>query len=96
MSNAILEYMAAGKAIVATAVGGTPNLIADGTHGLLVPSGDAGRLAEAISRLLTDSALAQRLGDAARRRVWQHYSREAMVRRFEEYYQRLAATAQRS
>src|SRR5581483_3720513 len=54
MSNAILEYMAAGRAIIATAVGATPDLIEDGIHGLLVPPNDADRLAEAIRRLLLD------------------------------------------
>jgi glycosyltransferase involved in cell wall biosynthesis len=92
MSNAILEYMAAGRAIVATSVGATPDLIEEGTHGLLVPPGDADRLAEAIERLLRDPALAQRLGEAARQRACDRYSREAMVQRFEDYYQRLADT----
>jgi glycosyltransferase involved in cell wall biosynthesis len=86
MSNALLEYMAAGRAIVATAVGATPALLVDGVHGLLVPPGDPQKLAEAIKRLLDDRELAQQLGAAARRRVWERYSREAMVRRFEEFY----------
>jgi glycosyltransferase involved in cell wall biosynthesis len=86
MSNAILEYMAAGRAIVATAVGGTLRLIEDGVHGLLVPPGDPGRLALAVERLLRDRALAARLGAAARRRAQERYSREAMVRRFERFY----------
>jgi glycosyltransferase involved in cell wall biosynthesis len=86
MSNALLEYMAAGRAVVATAVGGNVRLIEDGVSGLLVPPGDAPRLAAAIGRLLSDSALAARLGAAARQRVEEHYSRPAMVRRFETYY----------
>jgi glycosyltransferase involved in cell wall biosynthesis len=86
MSNAILEYMAAGRAIVATAVGGTLRLIDDGVHGLLVPPGDARQLAQAIERLLRDRDLAVRLGTAARRRAQERYSREAMVRRFENFY----------
>ncbi|HTU91284.1 MAG TPA: glycosyltransferase [Gemmataceae bacterium] len=86
MSNALLEYMAAGRAIVSTHVGATPELIADGVHGLLVPPGDAEKLAEAIGRLLADRELAQRLSAAARKRAWERYSREAMVRRFEEFY----------
>jgi glycosyltransferase involved in cell wall biosynthesis len=96
MSNALLEYMAAGKAIVATAVGGNPRLIDDGVHGLLVPSEDPGALATAISRLLSDADLATQLGLAARRRVEERYSREAMVRRFELFYWRLMGSIRRS
>lgn len=86
MSNALLEYMAAGRAVVATTVGAAPVLIEDGVHGLLVPPGDAQKLADGIERLLDDRELAQRLGAAARRRVWEQYGREAMIRRFEEFY----------
>jgi glycosyltransferase involved in cell wall biosynthesis len=86
MSNALLEYMAAGRAVVATTVGAAPVLIEDGVHGLLAPPGDAQKLADGIERLLDDRELAQRLGAAARRRVWEQYGREAMIRRFEEFY----------
>lgn len=86
MSNALLEYMAAGRAVVATAVGGNVRLIEDGVNGLLVPPGEPMRLAAAISRLLSDPALAARLGAAARRRAEERYSRAAMVRRFEAFY----------
>jgi len=87
MSNALLEYMAAGRAIVATAVGENVRLIADGDNGLLVPPDDATRLAAAIGRLLSDPPLAMRLGAAAHQRVEERYSRQAMVRRFEAFYQ---------
>jgi glycosyltransferase involved in cell wall biosynthesis len=86
MPNAVLEYMAAGRAVVATAVGGTAGLIRDGVHGLLVPPGEPTALARAIDRLLRDPALAARLGAAARRHVAERYSRQAMVRRFEDFY----------
>jgi glycosyltransferase involved in cell wall biosynthesis len=86
MSNALLEYMAAGRPIVATAVGAATELIADSEHGLLVPPGDAGMLAAAIGRLIDDRDLARRLGAAARRRALECYGREAMVRRFEDFY----------
>jgi len=86
MSNALLEYMAAGRAIVATAVGAAPELIDDGVHGLLVPPRDAARLANAIARLLDDRELARRLGEAARRRALECFSRAAMMRRFEDFY----------
>lgn len=90
MPNAVLEYMAAGRPIVATAVGDTPCLIEDEVHGLLVPPGDPGQLAGAIGRLLADPGLAARLGAAARRRAEERYSREAMVRRFEDFFLGLA------
>jgi glycosyltransferase involved in cell wall biosynthesis len=92
MSNALLEYMAAGRPIVATVVGAAAELIEDGVHGLLVPPGDAARLASAIGRLLDDRGLARRLGEAARRRARERYSREAMVRRFEDFYEGLFAS----
>lgn len=91
MSNALLEYMAAGRAIVASAVGGNVRLIEDGVSGLLVPPGDADRLAAAVGRLLADPALAAGLGAEARKRVEQRHGRPAMVRRFEEFYRGLAS-----
>src|SRR5262249_4735618 len=91
MSNALLEYMAAGRPVVATPVGATPEVIEDGVHGLLVQPGDPEALAAAIGRLLSDLALASRLGAAARARARGRYGREAMVRRFEEFYTRLIA-----
>jgi glycosyltransferase involved in cell wall biosynthesis len=89
MSNALLEYMAACKPIVATRVGGNTSLIEDGVHGLLVEPENPGEVAKCLSRLLDDRNLARRLGEAARRRVEHNYSREAMVRRFEIFYENL-------
>ncbi len=89
MSNALLESMAAGRAVVATAVGANPELVRDGEHGLIVPPGDDSALAEAIGRLLADPPLAARLGAAARRRVEAEYGRDAMRRRFEDFYRDL-------
>jgi glycosyltransferase involved in cell wall biosynthesis len=95
MSNALLEYMASGRAIVATAVGGNVELIQNGVTGLLVTPGDAHSLATAITRLLEDGGLAARLGAAARRRATTRYSREAMVRRFEDFYVELLSSEPR-
>jgi glycosyltransferase involved in cell wall biosynthesis len=89
MSNAVLEYMAAGRPIVATAVGGNLELIEDGVTGLLVRPGEPHGLATAITRLLENRDLASRLGAAARRRAAARYSREAMVQRFEDFYVQL-------
>jgi glycosyltransferase involved in cell wall biosynthesis len=90
MSNALLEYMAAARPIVATDVGAARDLIVDGVHGLLVPPKDPGALAKAIARLLCDPGLARRLGEAARCRAQQKFSRTAMVRRFESFYDSLS------
>jgi L-malate glycosyltransferase len=95
MSNALLEYMAAGKAIVATAVGGNVQLITEELHGLLAPPEDPDRLATAIRRLLDDAELAERLGGAARLLVEERYCREAMMRRFEDFYECLMADCER-
>jgi glycosyltransferase involved in cell wall biosynthesis len=89
MPNAVLEYMAAGRAVVATAVGSTTDVLADGVHGLLVRPDDAGGLAGALRRLLDDPAQAARLGAAARQRAESHYSPAARARRFEDFYERL-------
>jgi glycosyltransferase involved in cell wall biosynthesis len=89
LSNSLLEYMAAGLPVVATSVGGNSELIRHGHDGLLVPPGDESRLVEAVGRLLDDPATARRLGANARARVEQRFSREAMVRRFQDFYRRL-------
>jgi glycosyltransferase involved in cell wall biosynthesis len=91
LSNALLEYMAAGRAVVATAVGGNVELIEDGVHGLLVPPGDPDRLAAAIDRLLTDDTLARSLGESARRRVEQRFSLEVRTKELQDFYRCLLA-----
>ncbi|MGC8839709.1 MAG: glycosyltransferase, partial [Anaerolineae bacterium] len=65
----LCEAMAAGRPAVATAVGGVPDMVADGETGFVVPPGDPEALAERISRLLKDEALRHRMGAAARERA---------------------------
>jgi glycosyltransferase involved in cell wall biosynthesis len=91
MSNAVLEAMAAGRPVVATDVGANGHLLRNGELGVLVPPGDEGALAEAIHGVLDDPARSARLGEQARRHVQTHYSRDAMRRRFEDFYARLCA-----
>lgn len=86
MSNALLEYMAAGRAIVATDVGANARLITHGKHGYIVPPGDESAMAEAILRFLNEPMRAAAFGSVARRRAAAEFSREAMLRRFEDYY----------
>ncbi len=90
---AVMEYMAAGAPIVATAVGGVPELIEDGVNGLLVPPRDPSALAGAIRRLLQDRTLASRLGDAARERQRADYDLDAVVGRLERLYIELYTAA---
>lgn len=81
MSRVLLEAASVGCAIVATRVGGTPEVIEDGVTGLLVPRGDAPALAAAITRLLDDPVLARRLGAAAKATVEAAYGPDATVGR---------------
>ena len=94
LSNVLLESMAAGAPVVATRVGGTPEALVDGDTGLLVPPGDAGAIAAAVSRLLDDGELARRLGCAARRLIAERFSVERMVRATENLYAELLARKQ--
>jgi glycosyltransferase involved in cell wall biosynthesis len=91
LSNVLLESMAAGAPTVATRVGGTPEAIADGDTGLLVPPGDAAALANAIARLLAERSLALRIGQAARRLIHDRFSVERMVAATEQLYLDLLA-----
>jgi glycosyltransferase involved in cell wall biosynthesis len=75
----VLEAAAAGRPIVASAVGGIPEIVRDGETGLLVPPRDSDALGEAVLRLLNDRALARRLGDAARTHVAARFSVAAMT-----------------
>ena len=68
---ASLEAMAAGKAVLATRVGGVPEIVQDGVTGLLVPGGDAPALAQAMTRLAADAPRRQTLGEAGRERAQQ-------------------------
>lgn len=91
---ALMEYMALGAPIVATTVGGVPELIDDGVHGLLVPSRDPGPLADAIERLLDDRVLAARLGRAAQERQRAEHDLDTQVARLERLYVELHTRSQ--
>ncbi len=83
---ALLEAMLAGKAVVATAVGGVPEVVASNVNGVLVPPGDADALADGIAQLLASPALRVRLGDEARRTVERSYTEDAYLRSLETIY----------
>ena len=89
VSLALLKAMAAGLPVIATAVGGLPEVVTDGDNGLLIPPRDAGALAGALERLLTDPALSQRLGATARVHVREHFSLDRLGREINEIYEDL-------
>lgn len=88
---AVLEAMAAGRPVVATAIGGTDEAVVDGESGLLVPAGDATALARAIRTVLGDPALASRLAAGGRAHVERSFSTERMVRGVTRVYDALLA-----
>lgn len=87
LSLALIEAMAAGLPIVATRVGGTPEVVEDGVSGLLVPAGKAKPLADAIARLLADPPLRKRMGDAGRERAVAEFSEGTMLDRMAALYE---------
>ena len=87
---ALIEAMAVGCPAVVTRVGGTPEVVADGVHGFLVPPRDPAALAAGLTRLLGDRALRDGLGEAAAARARDFDIRTA-VRRMEQVYARLLA-----
>ena len=89
ISNSLLEAMATGIPVVATAVGGNPEVVADGISGLLFPPGDAARLAGHLEMLHADPELRAQLGREAQRRVAEHFSLESMVRQYAQLYETL-------
>lgn len=84
--NVVLEAMAAGLPVVATQVGGIPEIIEDGLSGLLVPPRDHRAIAEAVLRVMLDPVLAARLGRAGRQRVRTHFSFDRLIAETEKLY----------
>ena len=84
---AVLEAMDAGIPVVASRVGGLPEVVIDRTTGILVPEGDVKALAAAMQAVLSDPAQARALGEAGRRRVEDEFRAAAMVRRIESIYE---------
>jgi glycosyltransferase involved in cell wall biosynthesis len=92
LGTSLLDAMACEKAIVATRVGGIPEVVDDGVTGLLVPARDHEAMAGAIVRLLRDRGLAARLAGAGLARVHQRFSVERMIAGTVAVYARLAGT----
>jgi glycosyltransferase involved in cell wall biosynthesis len=87
----VLEGMVTGKPVVASAVGGIPEIVEDGRNGLLVPPDDPPALAGALHRVLTDPALAAALGAAGRQTVMTRFTRDRMGEDYERLFSDLLA-----
>ena len=96
MPLVVLEAMALGVPTIATNVAGTPEVIEDGTSGLLVPPANVGALAAAIARLVNDAALRSTMGQAGRKRTYSQFSLAAMVDGFVASLQRNARLNERA
>jgi glycosyltransferase involved in cell wall biosynthesis len=86
LSNALLEAEACGLPIVATSVGGNPEVVRDGREGILVSAHDPDAVAGAIRRLIDDPALRRTMGEAGLRRAEEQFSMAGMVRGYESLY----------
>jgi glycosyltransferase involved in cell wall biosynthesis len=93
LPNTLLEALASGRAVVASAVGGIPDAISHGANGLLVPAGDPAALADALSFLRAHPAERERLGKEARRSAVERYTWAATAEALEDAY---AAAIERS
>ncbi len=91
MSRVVFEYLAAGRALVASRVGAVPEVLQNGESALLVPAGDAEALAAALARALSDGTLRARLGEAGRQLVAERYSGRRLAEALESHYARLLA-----
>lgn len=89
LSNTLLESMSLGKPVVATRVGGNPEIVVEGSTGLLVEPQQSATLAEAILQLLSNPLRARQMGEAGRERVKQHFSVERAVGRTQQLYRDL-------
>jgi glycosyltransferase involved in cell wall biosynthesis len=89
LSNTLLESMAAGVPVVATRVGGNPEVVEHGVTGYLVPPREPEALAATIARILEQPTLAQAMGQAGRQRAVEHFSLDRLTQETESLYLRL-------
>jgi len=86
---AALEAMSCGVPVVASRVGGLPEVVIDGEQGFLHRVGDIAGMVGSVRQLLEDASLYQRMSTAARQWVEEKWKREPMVDRYEDYYRRV-------
>lgn len=91
----IAEAMAASRAVVASDIGGIPEMIDDGVNGMLVPARDSGALAAALARVVTDAEFRARIAAAGRRVAEERFGYERMIEGTEAQFERIATTGER-
>ena len=89
ISNALMECMAAGKPVIVAGSGGNSELISEGVDGFILPTGDAGTVADRVEWLLDNSAQSEALGDSGRAKIATRFSLEKLVDRTSEMYERV-------
>jgi glycosyltransferase involved in cell wall biosynthesis len=94
LSLSILEAMAAAKPVVVTDVGGNREIVVDGETGFIVPPKNPAAIAEKVCLLLNDRTLAEDMGKKGRQRVNSFFSKDTMIRNYQELYTRLAPDGQ--
>jgi glycosyltransferase involved in cell wall biosynthesis len=95
LSNTILESMAAGKPVVATRVGGNPELVIDGETGYLIPPADSSALAQAIISLLQNPGKASAMGLSGRAEVERKFTLKTMTERYENLYKSFISASEK-
>jgi glycosyltransferase involved in cell wall biosynthesis len=95
LSNVLIESMAAGVAVIATAVGGNPEIVDDGTTGILIPPRDAGAIATSITQILSNPQAAAIMGAAGRDRIERRFSMERAVHETQRLYTSLLGSSGR-
>ena len=87
MATSVIQAMMARKPVIATSTGGTPEVVLDGTNGILVPPSDPTALAAALRRVLRDPASATRMAASAYDHVMAHHRQDTLTRRAEAVYE---------
>ena len=86
-----IEALAGGRPVVATRVGGVPDVVRDGVDGFLVEPGDVDAMADRLAALASDEQLRHRMGEAGRADVHERYSVERLLDDVDQLYRRLLA-----
>jgi len=86
LSNAVIEYMAAGLPVVCTNTGGSKEMITNGVNGYIVPPGDSKKMATAIEKLLQNNEMFKKMSEYNKKRVDRLFSLKTFIREYQEFY----------